>query len=185
MSAYVLKASLAGSRKPVWRRLRVPGDATLGELAEVLLIAFDVSESGHELQVGKKTYGPLDESSPKTLDEDTITLEAVARDHDALTYVGDAKLEIAIEKTVKQPTALECLGGEPEFDLATVNEALVEWVVSHAAPMSDKAEVEELTKTLDAALRKDPEAMVTVRARVVANLIRDLLTGAIDLGKPE
>ena len=48
--------------------------------------------------------------------------------------------------------------------------------MSHAG--ADQAEVEQLAKTLADALEKDSEAMVMVRARVVASLLGHLVIAA-------
>jgi len=223
MVAYVLKVSLRHVQPIVWRRIRVPGDATLGELHDVLQISLGWNDSHlHAFQVGAKQYGPIDEEDDrKIIDEETITLDEIAAKQKKLVYLydfGDGwEHDVVIEKSVKDPTALECLdggraappddcGGAPgyeelvailgnpknarhqemrewagdfdpnAFDIDAVNDELFDWVMSETAPNED--EVHELAKTLADALEKDPEAMVTVRARVVAGLLGHLMVVA-------
>jgi hypothetical protein len=223
MVAYVLKVTLRQVQPAVWRRIRVPGDATLGELHDVLQISLGWNDSHlHAFRVGAKEYGPIDEEDDrKIIDEETITLDEIARKQKKLVYLydfGDGwEHDVAIEKTVKDPTALECLDGgraappddcggppgfeellailankkdrrhremrewagdfDPErFDIAAVNDELFEWVVRDTTP--NEEEVHELAKTLAEALENDPEAMVTVRARVVAGLLGHLMAEA-------
>ena len=38
-SIYQIKVTLSGSRPPIWRRLQLPGNLTLGRLHEILQIA--------------------------------------------------------------------------------------------------------------------------------------------------
>lgn len=223
MVAYVLKVTLRHVQPSVWRRIRVPGDATLGELHDVLQISLGWNDSHlHAFRVGAKEYGPIDEEDDrKIIDEEKITLDEIARAHKKLVYLydfGDGwEHDVVIEKSVKDPTALECLDGgravppddcggppgyeelvailankkdprhremrewagdfDPErFDIEAVNDELFEWVMGQTTPSEE--EVKQLAKTLTEALEKDPEAMVTVRARVVAGLLGQLMAVA-------
>lgn len=225
MVAYVLKVTLRHVQPTVWRRLRVPGDATLGELHDVLQISLGWNDSHlHAFRVGAKEYGPIDEEDDRRIiDEESITLDEIARKQKKLVYLydfGDGwEHDVVIEKTVAEPTALECLDGgraappddcggpggyedlvailadpkdprhdemmewssnfEPErFDVDEINDGLFDYVMSNMGPTSTEAEVEELAAQLAEALKKDPEAMVTVRARVVASVLRELLSEA-------
>ena len=112
MVAHVLKVTLRHVQPTVWRRIRVPGDATLAELHEILQIAFGWEESHlHGFRVGNKQYGPADD----TLDEAAVTLDEIARTQKKVVYLydfGDGwEHDVVIEKSVKDPTALECLDG--------------------------------------------------------------------------
>ena len=225
MIAHVLKVTLRHVQPLVWRRLRVPGDATLGELHDVLQNSLGWNDSHlHAFRVGAKEYGPIDEEDDrKIIDEETITLDDIARKQQKLVYLydfGDGwEHDVVIEKSVKDPTALECLDGgrsappddcggppgyeelvailanpkdprraemrewagdfDPErFDIDEINDALFDYVMNNVGPKSTDAEVEELATQLAEALKTDPEAMVTVRARVVASVLRELLSTA-------
>jgi Plasmid pRiA4b ORF-3-like protein len=60
-----LKVTLGDVRPPVWRRLLVPSSMTLGELHEVLQMAFGWHDDrGHEFAAGKARYGPEEIRTP-------------------------------------------------------------------------------------------------------------------------
>ncbi len=95
-TVHQVRATLRDVRPPVWRRLLVPSDFTLGELHETLQLAFDWDgDHLHVFDVGGTQYGP-----PEMLDggtfgqpirpEDSTTVAAVAaRPGAVLTYTYD------------------------------------------------------------------------------------------------
>ncbi|MGH2615611.1 MAG: plasmid pRiA4b ORF-3 family protein [Thermomicrobiales bacterium] len=57
-SVHQLKVTLLHSQPPIWRRIAVPSDMTLGALHYVLQLAMGWSDSHlHSFQIGKTTYG--------------------------------------------------------------------------------------------------------------------------------
>ena len=57
---YQLKVVLLGSEPPIWRRMRVPGDAKLDWLHAVLQIAIGWTNSHlHQFRVGEDCYSDM------------------------------------------------------------------------------------------------------------------------------
>jgi hypothetical protein len=94
-----LKVTLEQIRPPIWRRLLVPSDLTLGDLHQVLQAAFDWYD-GHlhdfDVEVGRfvRTGDGLDEwddpfSGPSATDEDTVSLAEVAGKGTRMVYTYD------------------------------------------------------------------------------------------------
>jgi hypothetical protein len=85
---YQLKVTLAGSKPPIWRRLLVPADMTLGTLHVVLQVAMGWTNSHlHDFDIDSVTYGepnPEDRAMglTPTRNERTVRLSRV------LGYVG-------------------------------------------------------------------------------------------------
>jgi hypothetical protein len=78
--AYQLKVTLRYSKPPIWRRLVVRGNATLGELHDVLQIAMGWTNSHlHQFRVGEEYYGtPHPEWDADVRDETKAQLSRVA-----------------------------------------------------------------------------------------------------------
>jgi hypothetical protein len=82
---YQLKVTLQGSRPPIWRRLLVPSNMTLGKLHETLQVAMGWSDSHlHDFTIDEETYGeanPEDRAMglPPTRNERTVRLSKVLR----------------------------------------------------------------------------------------------------------
>ncbi len=77
--AYTLKIQLRDIRPPVWRRLRVAGSLTLGDLHLVIQTAFGWDHSHlHSFYVGDHEYSVLDVmAGMDARDEDAFTLDTV------------------------------------------------------------------------------------------------------------
>jgi hypothetical protein len=92
-SVYQLKVTLRAIRPPIWRRLRVPGDATLGQLHDALQIALGWTDSHlHQFRVGRNTFGVPDPDgwgAPFTTDERKVRLHEVAGVKSKLIYDYD------------------------------------------------------------------------------------------------
>ena len=80
-STYHLKVSLEGIEPTIWRRLQVPGNASLGWLHAVVQVAMGWTNSHlHQFVVGKQIYSDpsfdLDEfeDEPRVLDEDATAI---------------------------------------------------------------------------------------------------------------
>ncbi len=60
-SVYQLKVTIKGIRPPVWRRLQVPGEATLADLHDVLQTAFGWENAHlHQFVIGGAFFGGTD-----------------------------------------------------------------------------------------------------------------------------
>ena len=60
-SVYQLKVTIKGIRPPVWRRLQVPGEATLADLHDVLQTAFGWENAHlHQFVIGGASFGAAD-----------------------------------------------------------------------------------------------------------------------------
>jgi len=84
-SIYHLKITLAEVKPPIWRRLRVPGEANLGWLHVVIQVAIGWTNSHlHQFTSGGTVYSDpgfdLDEfeDDPKIFDERQATLQKIA-----------------------------------------------------------------------------------------------------------
>jgi hypothetical protein len=124
---YQLKVVLLGSEPPVWRRLQVPGDATLDWLHAVLQVAIGWTNSHlHQFRVGEDCYSDTRhnfaeyEGDPEILEARKFTLRQIApREEDAFGYqydFGDSwEHEITVEKVLPPDAAAAttalCLGG--------------------------------------------------------------------------
>jgi hypothetical protein len=125
---YHLRVSLEGIEPIIWRRLQVPGEATLGWLHVVIQVAMGWTNSHlHQFNAGKRLYSDpsfeLDEfeDDPRVLDENKTAIhEIVPRAKSAFAYeydFGDSwDHRITVEKILDQdPTAetfAQCLDGE-------------------------------------------------------------------------
>jgi len=124
---YHLKVSLEGIEPLIWRRLQVPGNASLGWLHAVIQVTMGWTNSHlHQFIVGKQIYSDpsfdLDEfdDDSRVLDEDAIAIMEVApRVKSALVYeydFGDSwHHRILVEKILDPdpaaPTFARCLDG--------------------------------------------------------------------------
>lgn len=102
---YQLKITILDVRPPVWRRVRVPGNASLGELHDVIQTAFGWTNSHlHGFEIGGKRYGPPgDELESEILNEEQVSLtDAVGRRVKRFGYTydfgDDWRHEVIVEK---------------------------------------------------------------------------------------
>jgi hypothetical protein len=94
---YHLRVSLEGIETLIWRRLQVPGDASLGWLHAVIQVAMGWTNSHlHQFVLGKQLYSDpsfdLDEyeDNPRVLDENATTISEIAqRVRSAFVYEYD------------------------------------------------------------------------------------------------
>ena len=89
---YQLKATILGTKPPVWRRLLVAETTTLLRLHDVLQAAFGWWDSHlHEFEIDGVSYGTDDGEGwgPPPKDESRTRLGAVARQDTKLKYVYD------------------------------------------------------------------------------------------------
>jgi hypothetical protein len=126
---YRLKVTLRHVRPACWRRILVPADVTLGDLHEVIRIAFAWDDDHlHAFAVGPRRYG--DPSFDFEYDEDAITLSAAfARSRGPLGYVYDLgdnwDHEIVLETAVEPDASLTypiCVDGRGDSPVEDWNE---------------------------------------------------------------
>jgi hypothetical protein len=122
-----LKVVLLGTTRPIWRRLQVPGDASLDWLHAVIQVAMGWTNSHlHQFKLGADCYSDTRhhfaefEGDPEILDERKFTLQQLApRAQDALGYeydFGDSwEHEITVTKILPPDAAAAttalCLDG--------------------------------------------------------------------------
>lgn len=101
-----LKVSLPGMRPPVWRRVQVPATATLGDLHEVIQVAFGWGgDHLHVFRVGKKSYSDPFAGLDGARDEEDARLgELAASGAGKISYTYDLgacwQHEIILEGTL-------------------------------------------------------------------------------------
>jgi hypothetical protein len=119
---YVLRVGIANITPRIWRSLSVPGDYTLGDLHEILQIAFGWEEEHlHSFTVNGVEYGrPLDDDMGfgddfDTIDEDTVSLyDLRLGPKQKFSYLYDFGDSWTHEITVSKITPLDDEDGEPE-----------------------------------------------------------------------
>ena len=143
-----LKVSLAGSRPPIWRRVRLPVTATLADLHDVIQVLFGWDgDHLHVFRAGKKQYSDPFVNLEGTADEGAVRVRDVLTPGGKISYTYDLgacwEHEIALEQTLPRdrgqdyPVCVAYKGDspaeywseddpeEPEpFDLAEVNRKL-------------------------------------------------------------
>ncbi|MCY0933401.1 plasmid pRiA4b ORF-3 family protein [Streptomyces sp. H34-S4] len=188
-----LKVVLQGTKPPLWRRIVVPSDASLGTLHEAIQLAFGWSDAHLHLfadEFGRR-YG---DSGSDSVDEDTAALGGVFTEDGArLRYTydfgDDWEHRITLERTLPRPAgaqrAVRCTGGRradvPGEDLGGV------WGLAEVLDLLGDADGadHELYGELIADLRAggyDPAVFDQDEiTRRLARLVPDTVSGA---GKP-
>ena len=99
-----LKVTLRGSKPPIWRRLLMPGTATLGDLHMAIQVTMGWEESHlHDFRVGQVRYGDPS-NTDDVIDENRMTLNRMVESGvSRFTYMydfgDDWEHNILIEKT--------------------------------------------------------------------------------------
>ncbi|PYI69593.1 hypothetical protein CVV68_00310 [Arthrobacter livingstonensis] len=120
-----LKVSIQQASPPIWRRLLVRSDVTLGDMHSIIQNSFEWDDSHlHGFQVGGRgglTYGPPDVESygPQERDENAYTLgEILPAEGDSMVYTYDFGDDwehlIKVEKVLPadpNATVVRCTGG--------------------------------------------------------------------------
>lgn len=118
---YQLKVTLKGLRPPIWRRLQVPSDFTLGQLHDVLQIAMGWTDSHlHQFIIGRTYYSQPDYELEGVEDENKVRLDRVARAEKAkFVYeydFGDSwQHDIVVEKILPREEGVRypiCIAGK-------------------------------------------------------------------------
>jgi hypothetical protein len=89
---YQLKVALSGSRPPIWRRLQVPGDVTLGRLHAILQVVMGWKDRHlHLFAAGRTVYRPpLPDLGFPSRDERKVPLhEVLSREKERIRYEYD------------------------------------------------------------------------------------------------
>lgn len=88
---YVLEVTLNEIQPAIWRRVRVPGSATLGQLHDILQRAFGWTDSHlHVFRIGRQVFGvPSPEDFEPLVDERSVRLDEVAAPRTAILYEYD------------------------------------------------------------------------------------------------
>lgn len=116
-----LHVELDGVEPKVWRRLLVPGDSQMSEVAETVLIAMGWENSHlHQFEVGDEVYGMnADDFPEEEIDEATVTAIDVLRGQRSFTFTynfgDDWEHQITVEDiswTEPPMFCAVCLGGE-------------------------------------------------------------------------
>jgi len=109
-----LKITLKGSNPPIWRRLIVPGDCTLGELHYTIQRAMGWEDNHlHCFKIGDEVYSDAEDD----LNEDQyslrdFTLEKGSKFEYVYDFGDDWVHSIEFEQTMEQPhQVLECIDG--------------------------------------------------------------------------
>ena len=120
-TVHQLKATIVGTKPPVWRRVVVSSDSTLAELHDVLQAAFGWWDCHlHEFEFGRVRYGIDDGEGwgdpPK--DEQRAVLSRVAKKGSSFVYVydfgDDWRHKVVVEGIVEAVPGVSyptCVGG--------------------------------------------------------------------------
>lgn len=162
---YQLKIVLRSVRPACWRRVVMPASATLGELHEVIQVAFEWDgDHLHGFTVGRHRYG--DPYFDFEHDEYETTLAtAFARARKPITYTydfgDDWRHDITLEKAV-EPVATHpvCVGGRGDVPVEDSDEPV--WTVFDRAGINTRlARLGTDERGAEAQLREDIEVILT------------------------
>jgi hypothetical protein len=164
-----LKVTLRRVRPACWRRILVSTDVTLGDLHEVIRIAFAWDDDHlHVFTVGPRQYG--DPSFDFEHDEDEITLStAFARTRKPITYVYDLgdhwEHEIVLEKSVDPDPSVTyplCVDGRGDAPVEDWNEEADElaWITFDQADINTRLARLSSAPEIDADLQDDIEVIL-------------------------
>lgn len=111
--SYTLRIDLVNSKPPIWRRIGVDSQITLGMLHEVIQAAFGWTDSHlHAFQIGSDEFGDPDHDSTGDLefiDERKVRLDQLVGPGDKFTYCydfgDDWEHRIKVEKSEPMETA--------------------------------------------------------------------------------
>jgi hypothetical protein len=162
---YQLKIVLQHVRPPCWRRVVIPASARLGELHEVIQIAFEWDgDHLHGFTIGRRRYG--DPCFDFEYDEyETSLATAFARARKPITYTydfgDDWRHEIILE-TVVEPVATHpvCVGGRGDAPVEDCDEPA--WTAFEQAGINTRlARLGKVEREAEAQLREDIETIIT------------------------
>ncbi|MFF1569326.1 hypothetical protein ACFVY1_38845 [Streptomyces sp. NPDC058293] len=119
-SVHQLKVGLEGMKPPVWRRLVVPSDVTLGSLHDVIQVAFgwqDIHLHAFEDRMGGRYAPPEDLDIPVFDEEEAVLADVLPRTGDRMDYTYDFGDDRLHRITVEGVRPAE--GGEGECAVCT------------------------------------------------------------------
>jgi hypothetical protein len=159
-----LKIVLQHVRPTCWRRVHIPASATLGDLHEVIQVAFAWDDDHlHGFTVGRRRYG--DPYFDFEYDENEITLAAVFRARKPITYTydfgDDWRHEITLEKVV-EPNATHpvCVDGRGDAPVEDCGDDEPAWITFDQADVNNRlARLSD--RGFEAQLRDDIEVILT------------------------
>ena len=164
-----LKITLQYVRPVCWRRVLVPASATLGDLHDVIQVAFVWDEDHlHAFTIGRRQYG--DPGFDMEYDEDKITLAAAfARARKPISYVydfGDSwQHEIVLEQVVEPDPAVTypvCVAGRGDAPVEDCGEDEIAWISFDQAGINARlARLGGDVRQVEARLRDDIEIILT------------------------
>jgi hypothetical protein len=119
-SVVQLRVHLSGVEPAIWRRVLVPGSATMGELSTILATAMGWDNAHlHAFEVAGTSYLSPEELDDDDMDEDKVTILATVRSEPRFDYdydFGDGwSHEVLVEGVTRSPPGLVsavCLDGE-------------------------------------------------------------------------
>jgi len=105
---YQIKATLNGSKPPIWRRLQVPGDITLNKLHRIIQVAMGWSDYHlHQFIIDEEYYGePHPDYGSEMKDEKKVKLFHVASQGDKFAYeydFGDSWWHVILVEKILRP----------------------------------------------------------------------------------
>jgi hypothetical protein len=87
---YQLKITLHGSKPPIWRRIQVPGDISLGKLHDVIQVAMGwLGGHLHAFEIGPDSYSDRESGLEDAINETRTKLHQVADEKSKFTYTYD------------------------------------------------------------------------------------------------
>lgn len=163
-ATYQLKIVLQHVRPACWRRVHIPVSATLGDLHEVIQIAFAWDgDHLHGFTVGRRRYG--DPSFDFEYDEDEITLAAAFRARKPIRYTydfgDDWRHEITLEKVVESPPTAHpvCVDGRGDAPVEDCSDDEPAWITFDQTDINTR--LAQLSSGFEAQLRDDIEVILT------------------------
>jgi hypothetical protein len=160
MKMFQFKVSLAHIKPAIWRRFVIPGDATFGELSDVIQIVMGWTNSHlHEFYFGEERIGMKDEDSPAGVkDEDRIRLAsklktAKSRFRYIYDFGDDWEHSIVLEKILttdeESPRCLAGKGNCPPEDCGGPHLYMEILAVWNKPEDSRRKEMQELLEWFD------------------------------------
>jgi hypothetical protein len=100
-----LKVSLSRARPPIWRRVRLPAAATLGDLHRVIQVLFGWDgDHLHLFRLGKKQYADQFTGLERTGDEQAVRIRDVLTPGAKIGYIYDFGADWEHQITLEQTT---------------------------------------------------------------------------------